>query len=140
MTKPLNERLQDMAKLGFWIRTKQEPYRAVRWEPQRHEDGRQKFRGQNWVEVLRHGATRPAERFYGADVEPAGPHEWLSYYPAVHEPVCGWGRPRLPDGVMQYCPRTREVTDGAIQPFCAKHQLELQGEEEHAGESHSHAE
>lgn len=112
---------------GFWVVTKQEPRRAVHWIQAQHEDGRPSLRGRNWVEVLEHGVTRDPETFHGADVELAGPHEWLTYYPAVDEPVCGWGRPRLPDGSMQYCPRQRE----AEQPFCRKHMTELQGEETH---------
>lgn len=119
---------------GFWIRTRQDPPRAVRWEPQVREDGTVTNRGRGWVEVLPHGATREAERFLAADVELAGPHEWLSYYPGPEEPVCGWGRPRLPRGNMQYCPRQRAGDD----PFCKKHMAELEGsegEEEHDREA-----
>lgn len=130
-------RLVQLQKYGFWIRTKQTPYRAVRWEVQTHDDGRQKYRGRNWVEVRAHGDTHEPERFYGADVEPAGPHEWLAYYPAADEPLCGW---MVEAG--KYCPRERAVTDDAIQPFCPKHQAELEesseGEETH-GEDESGA-
>lgn len=126
-------RNRDMVKAqawGFWIATKAAPRRAVRWERVQHEDGRNSMRGRNWVEVLEHGSTRTPERFHGADVEMVGPHEWLTYYPAVNEPVCGWGRPHLPDGGMQYCPRQRQ--EG--QAFCKRHMTELnssEGEEEH---------
>ncbi len=130
------ERLLQMRTYGFWIRTKLAPYRAVRWEDQAHGDGRQSFRGKNWVEVLPHGEDREPEHFFTADVEPVGPHEWLSYYPGADEPVCGWGRPRLPDGAMQYCPRQRD--EG--QPFCDKHMMELLKEERNlSGEDESGA-
>ena len=122
MTKSRTEQLIDSYKWGFWVRTKVAPFRAVRWEPQKHKDGqRQSFRGRNWVEVIPHGEDREPERFFAVDVEYAGPHEWLDYYPALNEPVCGWGRPRLPAGDMQYCPRLREKD----QPFCQKHLHEL---------------
>lgn len=130
-----NAELIRLQKYGFWIGTKQSPRRAVRWEAQTSPEGRQKFRGRNWVEVLEHGVSREPERFFGADVEAVGPHELLAYYPAVDEPVCGWmSEPG------KYCPRPREVTDGAIQPFCRRHESELQGEESNAGEDSSHAE
>lgn len=122
---PANRELIRAQAFGFWVVTKQNPRRAVRWEEARHEDGRVSTRGRNWVEVLEHGTTREPERFYKADVELAGPHEWLTYYPAVNEPVCGWGKPRLPDGSMQYCPRQREQD----QPFCRRHMTELEGSE-----------
>jgi len=122
-------------KYGFWIGTKSAPRRAVRWEPKERPDGRQTYRGRNWVEVLEHGVSREPERFYGADVEAVGPHEWLTYYPAAGEPVCGWGRPRLPDGGMQYCPRIRQDD----KPFCRMHETEIQGEESDAGEDVSHS-
>lgn len=131
-------------KFGFWVRTKQAPYRAVRWEVQRHEDGRESLRGRGWVEVLAHGEDREPQRFFAADVELAGPHEWLSYYPAASEPICGWGRPRLPEGDTQFCPRQREnAADGQLEPFCRRHMTELlgsAGEESNAtGEAGSHA-
>lgn len=130
MPKPMTEQLIRAMRYGFWVRTKQDPVRQVRWEPQRHEDGRQSFRGRNWVEVLPHGERRPPERFAAADVVLAGPSDALPYYPAADEPVCGWGRPGLPDGQMHYCPRTREPND----PFCPQHTAELnssEGEEPH---------
>ena len=135
MPRPMAEKLINAMKYGFWVRTKQDPPRMVRWVPQTHEDGRQSLRGRNWVEVLPHGERRVPERFNVADVELAGPHEWLAYYPAVHQPVCGWGRPRLPDGATVYCPRTREENN----PFCNQHTAELTGS---AGEEapHDHAE
>jgi hypothetical protein len=126
--RALNERLLEARKWGFWAGTKTAPRRAVRWDPVQHPDGRQSFRGRNWVEVLPHGEDREPERFFGADIEAVGPHEWLTYYPAAGEPICGWGRPRLPDGGMQYCPRTR-VGDAA---FCPQHMIEVQGEDTHA--------
>lgn len=135
MTESGAERMLRMARYGFWIRTKNAPYRAVKWVPVKHEDGRQSFRGRNWVEVLQHGDTRDPETYYTADVEPAGPHEWLDYYPAVTEPTCGWGRPRLPDGGMQYCPRTRD----ADQPFCPTHMAEINEERNLSGEDESGA-
>lgn len=124
-------------KYGFWVATKLAPRRAVRWDVGAlHEDGRPKFRGRNWVEVLPHGSTRTPERFHAADVELVGPHEWLTYYPGAEEPVCGWGRPRLPLGEMQHCPQNREEGD----PFCRKHMAELarsEGEETHDHERSS---
>lgn len=133
----MNKRLLDQMAYGFWVRTKQAPHRAVRWAPQRHDDGRESFRGKGWTEVLEHGEDREPEQFYGADVELVGPHEWLDYYPATNEPVCGWGRPRLPKGEMQYCPRRREEGE----PWCRLHMHEL-GEETNAraGEADSHPE
>lgn len=133
-----NVTLIEAQKWGFWVGTKQAPRRAVRWEETQHEDGRTTLRGRNWVEVLAdgHGGDTP-ERFFGADVEMVGPHEWLTYRPTTDEPVCGWGRPRLPDGVMQYCPRTRRVAHGQTEAFCPAHMRELsapEGEEAHAGQ------
>jgi hypothetical protein len=125
MTKSLTERMLDSMRYGFWVRMKLHPFRAVRWEPDRHEDGRQTFRGKNWVEVLAHTEDREPERFHAADVELAGPHEWMHYYPAANEPVCGW---MVEPG--KYCPRSRAVTGDAIQPFCPKHQAELTAGEE----------
>lgn len=119
-----NTRLIRQQQFGFWIGTKQAPRRAVRWEKTFKEDGRETLRGKNWVEILPHGESRTPERFFAADVELIGPHEWLEYYPAVDEPVCGWGRPRLPEGEMQYCPRTREESE----PFCRTHMAELSEE------------
>lgn len=131
VTKSGAEKLLDLQRYGFWLRTKRPPFRAVRWEAQAHEDGRQSFRGRNWVEVLPQGATWEAERFFSADIEAAGPHEWLTYLPGTREPVCGWGKPRLPDGEMQYCPRSR-TDDNA---FCRLHMAEMaRGEEKDARE------
>lgn len=125
-------------KFGFWIGTKRTPRRAVRWEPTRLEDGRETLRGRNWVEVLPVGSKAVPERFFAADVEMIGPNEWLTYYPAVEEPICGWGRPRLPDGVMQHCPRQRREVEGQLEAFCPKHMTELQdgseGEEKHGAQ------
>lgn len=118
-------RLLEQIKFGFWVRTKVAPFRAVRFQALRHPDGRESRRGRVWVEVLEHGVTREPGKFLTAEVELAGPHEWLDYYPAVNEPVCGWGRPRLPDGEMQYCPRHRKE-DAA---FCRRHMEELEGSE-----------
>ncbi len=127
-----NDTFQRARKFGFWIRTKREPYRAVRWEQQFHPDGRRIMRGRNWVEIMpyaQHG-TREPERFYAADVEAVGPHEWLPYFPHPDEPVCGWGKPRLPEGGMQFCPRTpKEGEDGKPEAFCPLHMQEIQGEE-----------
>lgn len=138
--KALNERFLDMIRLGFWMRTKQPPYRAVKWSVALHPDGRQTFRGRRWVEVLAHGEEgREPSTFFGEEVTPAEPTQWLDYYPAVDEPVCGWGRPRLPDGEMQFCPQPR--TEG--QAFCPRHITELngsEGEENHGGEDDSHSE
>jgi len=125
MTKSLTERMLDAQRYGFWVRTKLNPRSAVRWEPQAHEDGRQSFRGQNWVEVLPHGEDREPDRYFAADVELVGPHEYLHYYPAASEPVCGW---MTEPG--KYCPRPRAVTTESMQPFCAKHQAELTAEGE----------
>lgn len=130
MTKSGAEKLLDLYKYGFWVRTKNAPHRAVRWERQYHEDGRESFRGRNWIEVLPHGSTRDPEQYFTVDVEYVGPHEWMDYYPAVDEPVCGWGRPRLPDGEMQYCPRLREPDE----PFCRRHMTELDEERTPDGE------
>lgn len=129
MTKSGAERLLQMQGYGFWVRTKTAPYRAVKWDPQRHEDGRQSFRGRNWVEVLPHGIHRAPERFFTADVEAAGPHEWLSYYPPTTELICGWGD--TTHTPVRYCPRKRTQAE----PFCRKHMAELTkvGEED-AGE------
>lgn len=135
MTKSGAEKLLDAERYGFWTRTKTAPYRAVVWEPQRHEDGRQSFRGRNWVEVLAHGEDREPERYFTHEVETVGPHEWLTYYPEIKAPVCGWGRPRLPDGVMQHCPRRRR--DGAA--FCPYHEAELTQERNISGEEESGA-
>lgn len=131
-----NADLIQAQKYGFWIGTKRAPRKAVRWEPTRHEDGRETLRGRNWVEVLEHGSRREPERFYGADVEAVGPSEWLTYYPAVNEPVCGWRELRdAGNGVREwYCPRVRVVSEGAFQAFCARHETELsssEGEETH---------
>lgn len=130
-------------KFGFWVGTKRTPRRAVRWEPTLLEDGRESLRGRNWVEVLAYGHERQEpERFFGADVELVGPAEWITYYPAVDEPICGWGRPRLPGGDMQYCPRTRRVAEGQLEAFCPAHMRELhalEGEEKNAGEDDSHS-
>jgi hypothetical protein len=135
MTKSVNEYMLDQMRWGFWIRTKQD-HRAVRWEDQRHEDGRQSFRGRNWVEVLPHDDSgREPERFFGADVELAGPYQRLSYYPAHDEPVCGWQEAEW-RAAGEYCPRVRErQADGELEPFCRKHMTELQGEETHDGNS-----
>lgn len=137
-TRGRNADLIRAQKYGFWVGTKLMPRRAVRWEDARHEDGRPSLRGRNWVEVLAHGETHTPERFHAADVELVGPNEWLTYYPSAEDPVCGWGRPRLPHGAMQYCPRKREEGD----PFCRLHMTELtssEGEEEHArGNEGSH--
>jgi hypothetical protein len=127
VTKSQTEKLLEMQRWGFWIRTKQTPPRAVRWDPQRHEDGRRSFRGANWVEVLPHGVTREPERFFAADVEHAGPHEWMTYFPMVGEPICGWAKDSTG---RQFCPRRREDD----QPFCPKHMTEL--ESSTAEESH----
>lgn len=142
MTKSLNERLLEHQKWGFWVGTKALPRKAVRWDPQFHEDGRQKFRGCNWVEVLAHGATHTPETFYGADVEAVGPYERLTYYPAVDEPVCGWQEAEWME-TGEYCPRVRErASDGSLEAFCRQHQavLAATGEESNAREEHSHAE
>lgn len=120
-----NARLVKQQKYGFWVRTKNAPHRAVRWEAPPRDDGSPSFRGRNWVEIREHGATHEPMRFYAKDVEVRGPHEWLTYYPEAGSPICGWGRPRLPRGDMQYCPRVRE----ADEPFCRAHMAELQGEE-----------
>lgn len=125
MTKSLTERMLDAQRWGFWVRTKLNPHSAVRWVGPKHEDGRQSYRGKNWVEVLPHGEDREPDRYFAADVELVGPHEYLSYYPAVNEPVCGW---MVEQG--KYCPRLREITSQAIQPFCPKHQAELSAGEE----------
>lgn len=124
MTKSGAEKVLDLTRYGFWVRTKLAPFRAVRWEEQRHEDGRQSYRGKNWVEVLPHGEDREPERFFTADVETAGPHEWLEYYPAVREPVCGWGQPRMPHGKTLFCPAARRGDDA----FCPKHMAVLNEE------------
>jgi len=124
--------LQQMA-YGFWVRSKQ-TRRAVRWEPQRHKDGRQSFRGRGWVEVLEHGATRAPEKFHAADVELVGPHQWLDYYPGVDEPVCGWAKE---PGRNEFCPRQRHEGE----PFCRRHMAELNdsaGEETHGESERSH--
>lgn len=120
MPHPLNDRILRMQKFGFWVRTKLSPHRAVKWEPETTEDGRQTQRGQRWVEVLAHGERRIPKRFYAAEVEAVGPHEWLSYYPAVDEPVCGYM-----EAEGRYCPRARAITSDAIQPWCPKHEAEL---------------
>lgn len=137
MTKSGAEKLLALYKYGFWVRTKNAPHRAVRWERQEREDGRESFHGKNWVEVRAHTDfdPRPAERYFTADVEYVGPNEWLDYYPAVDEPVCGWGRPRLPDGGMQYCPRFREEGE----PFCRYHMTELNEERNLDGDDESGA-
>jgi hypothetical protein len=127
----VNARLIQQQAYGFWVRTKQ-TRRAVRWSAQLNDKGNVTYRGRNWVEVLEHGAERPPERFYGADVELAGPHEWLDYYPSADEPVCGWQE--VP-GSQQYCPRRREQDE----PFCRKHMSELQGEDNHAREGEGEA-
>jgi len=132
VTKSLTERMLEAQRYGFWIRTKLNPYCAVRWEPATHDDGRATYRGRNWVEVLPHGEIREADRYFAADVELVGPHEYLSYYPAVNEPVCGW---MVEPG--KYCPRPRGVTSEAIQPFCPKHQAELSAGEESNGAQES---
>lgn len=121
MTKSGAERLLDAERWGFWTRTKQAPFRAVIWDAPPREDGKRSFHGKGWVEVLAYGEDREPKWFYTADVEAAGPHEWLEYYPDPTSPVCGWGRPRLPEGGIQYCPRKRE--EG--QPFCQRHIHEL---------------
>lgn len=127
-----------LQKFGFWIGTKQTPRRAVRWEPKERPDGRQTYRGKNWVEVLEHGVSREPERFYGADVEAVGPSEWLTYYPAVNEPICGWRELRDAGTGPQewYCPRIRPVNNESVQPFCARHEAELNGSE--GEETHDH--
>ena len=135
MTKSGAEKLLDLERYGFWTRTKQPPYRRVRWEPQTHEDGRQSFRGQNWVEVLAYGEDRDPMRFHTADVETENPSVWLTYYPAVTEPICGWGRPHLPDGAVKYCPRPRDADN----PFCPTHMAELNEERNLSGEDQSGA-
>lgn len=118
-------------KFGFWVREKKSR-RAVRWEAARHPDGRESLRGRNWVEVLPHGEEREPERFFAADVELAGPHDYLTYYPAADEPVCGWS-----EKPGEFCPRVRErAADGNLEPFCRKHQTHIQGEEPH-GEDQS---
>lgn len=134
-----NSDLIEAQRWGFWVGTRRAPRRAVRWETTRLEDGRETRRGRNWVEILPHGSTREPERFFASDVEYVGPAEWLTYYPAVDEPICGWGRAR-PEGGMQYCPRScRETDDGEREAFCPAHMRELsapEGEEQHdAGEA-----
>lgn len=135
MTKSVNVQMLAEMRWGFWTRTKQD-HRAVRWEDQRHEDGRQSFRGRNWVEVLPHDdQEREPDRFFGADIELAGPHERLTYYPAASEPVCGWQEAAW-IAAGEFCPRVRERTaEGELEPFCRKHMRELQGEETHARDS-----
>lgn len=127
-----NFHLHQAQKFGFWIGTKREPRRAVRWQQTFREDGRRSLRGPNWIEIMpydQYGKREP-ERFYAADVENVGPHEWLSYYPHPDEPVCGWGRPRPPEGVMQFCPRPRERGEsGALLAFCPQHMGEFKREE-----------
>jgi hypothetical protein len=81
------------------------------------------------VEVLPHGEDREPDRYFAADVELVGPHEYLHYYPAVNEPVCGW---MIESG--KYCARSRAVTDERIQSFCARHEAELTAGEETNGE------
>lgn len=130
MTKSGAEKLVDLYKYGFWVRTKVAPFRAVTWEAPPREDGRRSFHGKNWIEVLPHGSDREPETFHTADVETVGPSEWMDYYPTVESRVCGWGRPRLPDGNMQYCPRLREEGD----PFCRYHVTELEEERNLDGE------
>lgn len=129
-----NANLIGAQKFGFWVGTKRAPRRAVRWEATRLDDGRETLRGRNWVEVLPQGQNRNPERFFASEVEMVGPDEWLTYFPALNEPVCGWGRPRLPKGEMQYCPRTVREADGQREAFCPRHMRELQapeGEENH---------
>lgn len=127
-------------RFGFWIGTKLDPRRAVYWQVTYDDQGRMKRKGRNWVEVLPHGVSREPARFAAAEVEMVGPHEWLTYYPEADAPICGWGRPRLPDGAMQYCPKDREEGE----PFCRAHMAELQsseGEEQNGpGEDGSHTE
>lgn len=144
MAKPLNERLTEMRRIGFWVRTKLPPYRAVVWNAPPREDGLRSWHGPNWLVIQPEGDTSEPRRLFGADVEPVGPNEWLTYHPRLDSPLCGWGRPRLPDGGMQYCPRERAATDGVQDAFCARHMTELtssEGEgEQNAGEERSHAE
>ena len=133
--RPTNERYLNEMRRGFWVRTRQDPPRAVKWDPKLTPSGRPTYRGDRWVEVLPYGTRRAPERFYAADVTLAGPHEHLAYYPAVDEPVCGWG---YGDGT--FCPRMRSVLDGVPQVFCPRHEAELQGEEEYesgAPEAHT---
>lgn len=128
-----NYRLTQAQKLGFWIGTKRDPRRAVRRIQAVRKDGKQSTRGRLWVEILPYDeyGNRDPERFNAADVEHVGPHEWLTYYPHPDEPVCGWGRPRLPEGGMQFCPRPRrEGQDGKLEAFCPQHMRELRGEEQ----------
>lgn len=140
-SKGRNTDMEQAQRWGFWIGTKASPRRAVKMVPERHEDGRESRRGRIWVEVLEHGSRREPERFYGADVEIIGPHEWLTYYPAVNEPVCGWREIRdAGDGPKEwYCPRRREVTEGAFQPFCRRHEYEAGLQSPEGEESHDHS-
>ncbi len=126
-----NYTLNQARKFGFWIGTRRQPRKAVRWDQQYREDGKRLMRGANWVEIMPQDeyGTRDPDRFFAADVETVGPYEWLPYYPHPDEPVCGWGRPRLPEGGMQYCPRPRrEGPDGKPEAFCPQHMREIQGE------------
>ena len=125
-----NNDLLNQIKFGFWVRTKQAPYRAVRWERTFHDDGRETLRGRNWVEVLPHGEEeRTPARFFAADVELAGPHDRLTYYPAANEPVCGWQEASWIES-GEFCPRMREAAaDGELEAFCRRHMTELTGSE-----------
>jgi len=121
------EKLLRLEAYGFWTRTKNAPYRAVQWEPQTHEDGRQSFRGRNWVEVLPHDDGGESKRFLTSEVETVGPNEWLDYYPSTDSMICGW---EWWDKPGAYCPRKREV----VEPFCPKHMIELNEERNLSGE------
>jgi hypothetical protein len=127
--KPRNVRLQATVKYGFWIRTKLDPIRAVKWAPETLPDGRTRVNGRCWQEILASGATHEPEHFLGVDVTPAPATEPMPYAPAPGEPVCGWRLAQeAPGGARQYCPRS--VVPGELcTPHAAAYAAIHQGEE-----------
>lgn len=128
-------------RYGAWIRTKTPPFRAVKWVPDEHPDGRATLRGRRWQEILRVGqAARGAEpeRFFAEDVTTAGPMEYLEYPPAKDEPICGYWMAyegEAESGALvlfhadRYCPRpTKPGT------LCPRHEAEFASMDQ--GEDH----
>lgn len=127
--KPRNVRLQATTKYGFWIRTKLDPIRAVKWAPETLPDGRTRVNGRCWQEVLPATApTREPVHFLGDEVTPAPPTEPMPYAPAPGEPVCGWQLEGSSGEAQRYCPRS--VVPGELcAPHAAAYAAIQQGEE-----------
>lgn len=113
--KSRNVRMRDATRFGFWTRTTVPPYRAVKWSPEIDSEGRERWHGRCWEEVLPSGVNREPQHFLGADVTSVPPTEPLGYAPDPAAPICGWRLQRA----LGYCPKQAEP--GAL---CAHHAAE----------------